>query len=91
MCKWCDKVPCASNQWREDVSNYIYYSGGSFYTSCGDSYYDLPIKYCPNCGRRLKLSTVFRDSQTKSKVSKTIPVATSATWGQLTKIIKEWS
>lgn len=91
MCKWCNNIPRPDNLYSEGVSGYIYYSDGYFYTNCGDSYYDMAINYCPNCGKKLELSMVANTPSPKAKGHR-VPVGNNVTtWSQLAKYLKEWT
>lgn len=91
MCKWCDKIPCDDNLWEQGVSSDIRYEDGSFYTHCGDFYLDMPISYCPNCGKRLKLSMIVKSSQVKANDPKISVGNNSLTWGHLARCLREWT
>lgn len=91
MCKWCDRIPCDDDLYEQDVSREIRYSDGAFYTQCGDFYYDMPLNYCPHCGKRLKLSMIFRRPKARSKGHEIVVGNNGPTWDHLANVLREWT
>ena len=54
MCKWCDELNTETKDMRVDE---IYIDTAGYYG------YEVPIKYCPNCGTILNK---FQDNKTKN-------------------------
>lgn len=55
MCKVCDNIwedycSCKGITYNEEFD--------TFYSQCGDAYYDFPIEYCYECGRKLDKALV---------------------------------
>ncbi len=94
MCKWCDKIPQTSSMYEDGASLNIYYSDETFYTNCCDSYYDMAIKYCPNCGKKLETSMVIMDEdECHDSTSPRVRLQKSSldNWGELADRLKGWT
>lgn len=58
-CEWCRNIYRVEDridliEYR-DASEYIYFDGKDFMYYCDDCTYDFPMRYCPNCGKKLEI------------------------------------
>lgn len=94
MCKWCGKIPQLDNMYEDGVSSDIYYNDGTFYTNCGDSYYDMAINYCPNCGKKLEtFMVIMGEDECHDSNSHRVRFQKPSldNWGELADCLKGWT